>query len=51
MKILVLGGSQSAKVFAEELPKIFEKLKNSKIPLKVYQQCQKSQSENISNFQ
>ena len=29
LKILVLGGSQGAKVFAEELPAIFEKLKSS----------------------
>ena len=29
IKILVLGGSQAKKVFAEELPIIFKKLKNS----------------------
>ena len=50
MNILVLGGSQAAKVFAEELPQIFEKLKNSKIPFKVFQQCQKEQNEQLSNF-
>jgi UDP-N-acetylglucosamine:LPS N-acetylglucosamine transferase len=34
IKILVLGGSQAAKVFAEKLPKIFEKLKILKYQLK-----------------
>ena len=50
MKILVLGGSQAAKIFAEELPKIFEKLKDTKKPLKIYQQCQKNQTEELTNF-
>ena len=35
IKILVLGGSQAAKIFAKKLPKIFEKLKTSEIPIKV----------------
>jgi UDP-N-acetylglucosamine--N-acetylmuramyl-(pentapeptide) pyrophosphoryl-undecaprenol N-acetylglucosamine transferase len=50
IKILVLGGSQAAKVFAEQLPRIFEKLKNSKVPIKIYQQCQKKQNEQLSEF-
>ena len=50
MKILVLGGSQAARVFAEELPKIFKKLKNLKIPFKVFQQCQKNQNERLIEF-
>ena len=29
LNILVLGGSQAARVFAQELPQIFENLKNS----------------------
>ena len=49
-KILVLGGSQAAKVFAEKLPKIFEKLKNFEIPIKVYQQCQKEQKSSLIEF-
>ena len=48
--ILVLGGSQAAKVFAEQLPRIFEKLKNSKAPIKIYQQCQNKQNEQLSEF-
>ena len=50
IKILVLGGSQGAKVFAETLPQIFEKLKNYEIPIKVYQQCQNIQNEQLSKF-
>ena len=50
LKILVLGGSQGAKVFAEDLPPIFEKIKKLKIPLKVYQQCQKNQNNQLTEF-
>jgi UDP-N-acetylglucosamine--N-acetylmuramyl-(pentapeptide) pyrophosphoryl-undecaprenol N-acetylglucosamine transferase len=50
LRILVLGGSQAAKVFAEKLPQIFIKLKNSEIPIKIYQQCQKKQNEQLSEF-
>ena len=50
IKILVLGGSQAAAVFAEELPKIFKELKNSDIKLKVFQQCQKNQNEKLYQF-
>jgi UDP-N-acetylglucosamine--N-acetylmuramyl-(pentapeptide) pyrophosphoryl-undecaprenol N-acetylglucosamine transferase len=50
IKILVLGGSQAARVFADELPEIFVKLKKSKFSIKIYQQCQKNQNENLSNF-
>ena len=50
MRILVLGGSQGAKIFAEQLPQIFEKLKNYKIPIKIYQQCQKDQNNELSKF-
>jgi UDP-N-acetylglucosamine--N-acetylmuramyl-(pentapeptide) pyrophosphoryl-undecaprenol N-acetylglucosamine transferase len=50
IKILVLGGSQSAKIFAEKLPKIFEQLKTSEIPIKIYQQCQKEQTNDLAKF-
>jgi|TARA_B100001093_G_C26856429_1_gene1027676 UDP-N-acetylglucosamine--N-acetylmuramyl-(pentapeptide) pyrophosphoryl-undecaprenol N-acetylglucosamine transferase len=50
IKVLVLGGSQAAKAFADELPQIFEKLKVSKVPIEVYQQCQKKQNDQLSNF-
>mgnify|MGYP001491272472 CR=1 FL=1 len=50
IKILVLGGSQSAKVFADELPQIFKKVKNSGTTIKVLQQCQKNQVDQLSQF-
>ena len=50
IQILVLGGSQAAKVFANKLPPIFERLKVSSIPIKVYQQCQIEQKEQLSIF-
>ena len=50
MKILVLGGSQAAKIFAEQLPEIFEKLKNDGETIKVYQQCQNNQNDKLSDF-
>ena len=39
LNILVLGGSQAAKTFAEKLPDIFINCKNNDINFKVYQQC------------
>ena len=50
IKILVLGGSQAAGVFADKLPKIFEKIKNSEISIKIFQQCQKKQNDQLSEF-
>ena len=48
IRILVLGGSQAAKIFGEELPEIFIKLKNFNVPIKVFQQCQNEQSQLIT---
>ncbi len=39
LNILVLGGSQAAKMFAEQLPDIFIALKKNNINFKLYQQC------------
>ncbi len=50
LKILILGGSQAAKVFAEQLPIILKKLNNFEFPIKVYQQCQKKQNKQLSDF-
>ena len=50
LNILVLGGSQGAKVFAEKLPKEFKKIKDSGISIKIYQQCQVNQNDELSNF-
>ncbi len=50
LNILVLGGSQAARIFADEFPQIFKKLKDSKIKIKIYQQCHKSQNDQLSQF-
>ena len=50
IKILVLGGSQAAKVFAEKLPQIFQRCKEASIPIKIYQQCLKNQNDQLSMF-
>ena len=43
LNILVLGGSQAAKVFAERLPEVFIRCKKNNINLKIYQQCLEEQ--------
>jgi len=50
LNILVLGGSQAARIFADEFPQIFKKLKDSKIKIKIYQQCHHNQNDQLSNF-
>ena len=37
--VLILGGSQAAKSFAEKLPEVFKECVKKNIKLKVYQQC------------
>ena len=39
MEILVLGGSQATKIFAELLPNIFNNCKKNGVYLKIYQHC------------
>ena len=50
LKILVLGGSQAAKIFAEKLTEIFKACINAKIPISVYQQCLPEQNEYLNSF-
>ena len=50
LKILVLGGSQAAKIFAEVLPPIFLKLKENQIDIKIYHQCQEQQNDKLSEY-
>jgi len=50
LKILILGGSQAAKVFAEKLPQIFKECNEAKISLKIYQQCLSEQNEFLTSF-
>jgi UDP-N-acetylglucosamine--N-acetylmuramyl-(pentapeptide) pyrophosphoryl-undecaprenol N-acetylglucosamine transferase len=50
LSILILGGSQAAKIFGEKLPKIFEKCIQEKIRIKIFQQCLVSQKEELKRF-
>ena len=50
IKILVLGGSQAAKIFAETLPNIFNNCNNNGISLKIFQQCLPQQMETLKLF-
>ncbi len=44
ISILILGGSQAAKSFAEKLPKIVGQCTKEKIKLRLFQQCLKNQN-------
>ena len=48
--ILVFGGSQGARIFAEKLPEVFRKMKKDGISFKVFQQCQLNQNKVLSDF-
>ena len=50
LKILILGGSQAAKVFAEKIPQVFKECNEAKISLKIYQQCLPEQNKFLSTF-
>ena len=50
LKILVLGGSQAAKIFAEKLTGIFKSCVNAKIPISICQQCLPEQNKFLSSF-
>ena len=50
LNILILGGSQAAKSFAEILPNIFKKCLSQGIKLKVYQHCLPNQNELINSL-
>ena len=50
LNILILGGSQGAKVFGEKLPRCFKGLDSSKIQLSIKQQVQKKQTSKIHDF-
>ena len=50
INILILGGSQAAKIFAETLPNIFKKLSINGVKLKIYQHCLPYQNDYLSSF-
>ena len=45
--ILILGGSQAAKIFAEKLPNIFKQCFNENIKFKIFQQCLQTQEQEL----
>jgi UDP-N-acetylglucosamine--N-acetylmuramyl-(pentapeptide) pyrophosphoryl-undecaprenol N-acetylglucosamine transferase len=47
LSLLILGGSQAAKSFAQILPIIFSQCQKEGIEIKVYQQCQKNQIDSL----
>tara|TARA_Y100001970_G_C14244983_1_gene867483 strand:+ start:2250 stop:3335 length:1086 start_codon:yes stop_codon:yes gene_type:complete len=50
IKIIILGGSQAAKIFGEKLPNIFVKLKKSGVNIRIIQQCLKEQEGKIKEL-
>ena len=50
LKILILGGSQAAKIFAEKLTAIFKECHEARISLKIYQQCLPEQNKFLTSF-
>ena len=50
LNILVLGGSQAAKIFAEKLPKIFFECYKKGISIKIYQHCLQKQNQILESF-
>tara|TARA_B100000029_G_scaffold289644_1_gene283334 strand:+ start:3387 stop:4472 length:1086 start_codon:yes stop_codon:yes gene_type:complete len=50
LSVLVMGGSQSAKIFGEKIPKIIIKCNNKNIKLRVYQQCLENQMDEIKKI-
>ena len=50
LNILVLGGSQAAQVFAEQLPEIFFNCSKKGITIKIFQHCLASQNEKLNSF-
>ena len=50
LSILIIGGSQSAKIFGEQIPKVIEQCKIKKIEFNIFQQCLDSQKKEIEEI-
>ena len=50
ISILVLGGSQGAKIFGEIVPKVINKIKNKGYEIEIFQQCIAEQKNSIIEF-
>ena len=50
LSILIIGGSQSAKIFGEQIPSIIKKCKDNGITFNLYQQCLDNQKNELSKL-
>ena len=50
INLLILGGSQAAKIFGEVLPNIFKECAIKGIPIKIYQHCLPEQNKFLKSF-
>ena len=50
LSILIIGGSQSAKIFGEQIPSIIKKCKDNGIIFNIYQQCLDNQKNELSKL-
>ena len=50
LSVLIIGGSQSAKVFGEKIPEIIVQCYKKNIKLKIYQQCLEKQMKEIEKI-
>jgi len=50
LRLMVLGGSQGAKIFGEKIPFIFQQCQENNIKIKIIQQCQKNQNKVLDEF-
>ena len=50
ISVLILGGSQAAKIFAEKIPRIIKLCKSQKIDIKIFQQCLIDQNNYLRTF-
>ena len=50
LSILIIGGSQSAKIFGDEIPKVIKKCHDEGIFFNLFQQCLDNQKNNLQNI-
>ena len=50
LTILILGGSQGAKIFGNVIPEVMKKIKDSGKKIIVYQQCKENQKSSLIDF-
>tara|TARA_Y100001970_G_scaffold178498_1_gene217358 strand:+ start:1174 stop:2265 length:1092 start_codon:yes stop_codon:yes gene_type:complete len=50
LSVLIIGGSQSAKIFGDEIPKVIKKCHDKGISFNLFQQCLDNQRNNLENI-